>query len=312
MRLARRYLVVAAVWAGLALAAGAQAVVRATLQGGGTSFPRAVTDQLPLLLMWALATPAILWSARRFRCGPGTWKRHGLIHLAAGSLFVFLLNAANALVIELTASAADPTLVAWWQRTLTNVVTWYHLALLVYLAIVAIGHLGTPVPARAWGGVGAAAPAENARREDDSGRVAADSRSLVGAGLLSDPSAASQLSRGPNGRQYLRRIAIKADRTVRLVAVDEIDWIEADGDYVVLHAGRQCYRYRERLRQLERLLAPQHFARVHRSAIVNVTRIREIQPYFHGDAVIILRDGTRLRLSRRRRQALAGVLGQQL
>ena len=97
----------------------------------------------------------------------------------------------------------------------------------------------------------------------------------------------------------------------RITFVDAaaIDWIEAD-DYVVrLHAGAATHLLREPLRDLERRLDPRRFFRIHRSTIVNLGSVKELQPYFHGDYVVILRDGTRLRLSRTRRERLQALLG---
>jgi two-component system, LytTR family, response regulator len=105
-------------------------------------------------------------------------------------------------------------------------------------------------------------------------------------------------------RQYLDRILVKAGGRVRFVRVDEIDWIEAADNYVRLHVGRESHLLHERLGALGEKLDPARFVRIHRSTIVNVERIKEVQPWFHGDAVAILRDGTKLSVSRSHRAAL--------
>ena len=95
-------------------------------------------------------------------------------------------------------------------------------------------------------------------------------------------------------RSALDRIAVKADGRVIFIRVGEIDWIEADDDLVRIHAGKAVHAHRSTLTHLEERLPSSRFLRVHRSTLVNVDRIREIQPWFQGDWVLILNDGTRL------------------
>jgi two-component system LytT family response regulator len=102
-------------------------------------------------------------------------------------------------------------------------------------------------------------------------------------------------------RRFVRRFAVRGrDRSV-FVPAAAVDWIEAADDYVELHAGGETHLLRERLADLERRLDPQQFARIHRSTIVNIDRVRELQPLFRGDSTVVLFDGTELRLSRSRR-----------
>lgn len=90
---------------------------------------------------------------------------------------------------------------------------------------------------------------------------------------------------------------------------DEIDRIEAQDYYVEIHAGGVAHLHREPLRNLEARLDPRRFVRIHRSAIVQVDRIRRLQSLPSGDAAVVLRDGTELRVSRGRRDAIRAVLG---
>jgi two-component system LytT family response regulator len=107
---------------------------------------------------------------------------------------------------------------------------------------------------------------------------------------------------------FLARIAVKErDRTV-LVAVEDVDWIEAADYYVKVHAGGKCWFVHTTLASLEAQLAPTSFFRLHRSAIVNLSRISELRPGLRGEHVVVLRDGTRLRLPRRRRKNLQSRL----
>jgi two-component system LytT family response regulator len=104
------------------------------------------------------------------------------------------------------------------------------------------------------------------------------------------------------------RLVIKSAGRVTFVRKEDIDWIEAAGNYVRLHTGKEDHLLRESMNGLEAKLDPKRFVRVHRSTIVNVERIRELQPAFHGDYVIFLQDGTELALSRNYRDGLKNAL----
>jgi two-component system, LytTR family, response regulator len=107
-----------------------------------------------------------------------------------------------------------------------------------------------------------------------------------------------------NQKTHLTRLMIKASGRVVLLKVDEIDLIEADGNYAKLHVGRKAHVLREKMHDLEEQLDPAKFVRIHRSIIVNLDRIKEMHPHFNGDYVVVLEDGRQLRLSRTRREAL--------
>src|SRR4051812_34756910 len=94
------------------------------------------------------------------------------------------------------------------------------------------------------------------------------------------------------GRRHgAERLMVKSGGRITFVRIADIDWIEAAGNYVRLHVGKEDHLLRESLAALEKKLDAGLFVRVHRSTIVNLDRIREIQPAFHGDYVIVLRDG---------------------
>lgn len=94
------------------------------------------------------------------------------------------------------------------------------------------------------------------------------------------------------------RVVVKTAGEILFLKPDEIDWIEAEGDYVKFHAGSRGYLMRETMTQLEARLDPQQFVRIHRSAIVNLDRLQKLSPSFAGEYAVILRDGTKLKLSR--------------
>jgi two-component system, LytTR family, response regulator len=107
----------------------------------------------------------------------------------------------------------------------------------------------------------------------------------------------------------LQRISVRVDEHIRVIATDAIDWIEADGNYVRIHVGKQAYLHRETLAHLLAMLDPARFLRIHRGTLVNVERIREVHPLFKGSAEVVLHDGTRLDLSRRFRAHAWRALG---
>lgn len=105
------------------------------------------------------------------------------------------------------------------------------------------------------------------------------------------------------------RIMIKNRDTLYFVKAEEIDWVEAAGDYVALHVGAKSHLLRETMGRMEKRLGSRHFVRIHRSSIVNIDRIKEITPYFHGDYIVRLHTGKELRLSRRYWDRVEQVLG---
>lgn len=113
-------------------------------------------------------------------------------------------------------------------------------------------------------------------------------------------------------RRYLRRVLVRNGSRTVLLRTAEIDWIESAGNYVRIHVGRERHLLRETMAALEEKLDPELFFRIHRSTIVNLERVRELEPYFHGDHVLRLADGTRLTLSRTYRERLQQRLGRTL
>lgn len=111
-------------------------------------------------------------------------------------------------------------------------------------------------------------------------------------------------------QKRLTRLVVKSGGRVVFLRVDEIDWVEAADNYVRIHAGRESHLIRETLQSLEGRLNREKFLRIHRSTLVNLDRIRELQPIFHGDYLVKLNDGTELTLSRNYREKLLEPLSQ--
>ena len=112
----------------------------------------------------------------------------------------------------------------------------------------------------------------------------------------------------PRPEKFITRFLIKSAGRMVFLKVEEIDWISADDYYVKLHTGRKSHQLRESLNNLEVQLDPAMFLRIHRSTIVNINRIKEIQTHFNGNFIVLLADGTELILSRSRREHAQMIL----
>jgi two-component system LytT family response regulator len=112
--------------------------------------------------------------------------------------------------------------------------------------------------------------------------------------------------------RHLDRLAIKADGITKFVRVKDIDWIEAAGVYVTLHASGKEMLYRASLVDLEHRLDPVRFLRIHRSAIVNIESIVQLEALSHGEFEVLLKDGSHPRVSRSYRSSMENRLGQKL
>jgi two-component system LytT family response regulator len=108
------------------------------------------------------------------------------------------------------------------------------------------------------------------------------------------------------------RILIKSSGEIFFLKAEEIDWIEAEGDYMKFHVGGRAHLMRETMARLEARLDPKRFIRIHRSTIVNIDRLRKLSPSFAGEYAVILHDGTKLKLSRGYHERIATLLKQSL
>ena len=112
--------------------------------------------------------------------------------------------------------------------------------------------------------------------------------------------------------RYWDRLVVKAGGTTRFVRAAEIDWIEGAGVYATLHLGRTSFLYRAALSELADRLDPRRFVRIHRSAIVNLESVVQLEPLSHGEFEVVLKNGARPRISRTFRAQLEARLGQSL
>ena len=109
----------------------------------------------------------------------------------------------------------------------------------------------------------------------------------------------------------VERLLVKTQGRVLLIKVGDIDWVEAADNYVTLHVGKETHMMRETMNSLEGRLADDKFMRISRSTIVNVERIQELQPMFHGEYIVVLKNGAKLTLSRTYRDKLDQLMGRQ-
>ncbi len=114
------------------------------------------------------------------------------------------------------------------------------------------------------------------------------------------------------GPRYIERLVVKTSGRVFFLDIHDIDCIEAEGNYVRVHNGPKSYLLRETISGLESQLDPKEFLRIHRSAIVRIDKIKELQPWFHGEYHVILEGGKQLTLSRNYRSNLQEAVGNSL
>ncbi len=125
--------------------------------------------------------------------------------------------------------------------------------------------------------------------------------------------AGGKAPRGIDGRtrapKHVERFLVRTRGKVVVVRTQDINWIEAADYYATLHVGGETHLVRQTMADLEASLDAQRFVRVHRGAIVNIDRIREVHPLFRGDCTLVLADGTQVRLSRTRRAEFERLFG---
>lgn len=110
-----------------------------------------------------------------------------------------------------------------------------------------------------------------------------------------------------SNKKQIDRILVKSSGRVFFLRFDEIDWIESAGNYVKLHVGHESHLLRETMTEMQRKLQSGKFVRIHRTTIVNIDRIKELQPWFNGDYIVILLNGTKLTASRGYKKKLSDM-----
>jgi two-component system, LytTR family, response regulator len=113
------------------------------------------------------------------------------------------------------------------------------------------------------------------------------------------------------GRGYLQRLVVPAGHRSVFIRMEEIDWIEAERNYIRLHVRGKTHLLRENLGRIEGSLDPAKFCRIHRSTIVNIDRIQAVESLFRGEYVVVLHDGTKLTSGRAYRGNLHAIMGKE-
>ncbi len=223
---------------------------------------QALAASLCAWYLWGLFAPLVVWLGRRFQVDRANFARHFFIHLGA-SLNLAFLHVVAAVGIQdlLHAAAGQPFVLA--DKLVDNFTLFYHWDVLIYWAILAVVH------------------AYDYHRD-------LEARQTALAEL------ASRVAR-PN---VLERLLVEDDGRRVFVRSTDVDWVEAAKNYVRLHMGDRTFVLRSTLAALEQRLDARVFRRINRSALVNLDRVKELQPWFHGDAICILRSGARLTVSR--------------
>lgn len=128
--------------------------------------------------------------------------------------------------------------------------------------------------------------------------ASAVNRTLLAKLERGDRSMPDMLQRARKGVQSVLRLMVKTAGRISFVRAEDIDWVEAERDYVRIHNAGKKHLLRQRISHLEQQLPQERFLRIHRSTIVNIDRIKELQPLSFGEYSVILLDGTRLTMSR--------------
>jgi LytTr DNA-binding domain len=243
-------------------------------------------DGFAFWYLWAIAAPAVVWLGRRFQVDRANFSRHFFIHLGA-SLDIAFVQIIALVLLQRPASFAT-TLV-------DDFTLLFHWNVVIYWATLAIVH------AYDYHRMAEQRAAERAELE----RALAELRSPSPGGR------GGQGVRTPEGKggQGVRaeRLLVSEGGKSFFVRTADIEWLEAARNYVRLHIGPRVCLVRTTLSALEAQLDAERFRRVGRSALVNVDRIKEIQPWFHGDALVILQSGEQVTLSRRYRMNILSV-----
>lgn len=247
------------------------------------SWWQALESALPEWYLWGILSPLVAWLARRFQVDRANFGRHFFIHLGA-SLDIALLHVVAAVAVQNAFHAWRGEAYPFAQRLVDTFTVLYHWDVVIYWAILAVVHALDY-------------HRDSEERRAQAAELEAQLRALTG---------------GPSGTEGTRprhpdRLLVSDDGRSFFVRTGDVDWIEAARNYVLLHAGDRVHTVRTTLATLEARLDPERFRRISRSALVNLDRVREVQPWFHGDAVVILESGARLSLSRRYRANLLGT-----
>jgi DNA-binding LytR/AlgR family response regulator len=291
-------------WTALALFFAVSASLTYRSTGRPANWSLSIERSLVEWWLWAAFTPIVVWLARRVPLDRARLWRHAPIHVAAGLIIAFAKTSAE--------RAAIAWLTGFWTYWLVSTLA---LEFFVYCAIVAAAH-GLVYYQRSRERDQLEARLTDVRLQLLSMQLQPhflfNTLNTIAELVHDDPDRADYMIAGLSlraTRRYPSRVA--AWTANRFVVIDwqDVDWAEAADNYVKLHMGVRELLVRATLASIERQLDPERFARIHRSAIVQLDRIAELHPASHGDVEVVLRGGTRLMLTRTWRERVQRLLG---
>ena len=285
----KKSMAIIAVWAVLGVIYASPIYFEVRAEGMGHAAWRIFSWGILTWLAWAPLTPVMVWLARHFSLIGGAWKTSLLVHLPAFLLVSAAHSAADGFDVL---GRVGPEHI----QALIFVTAFDQYALKAF-DVHALDYLLKPFDDERF-----AHALKRAKAQIEAHEINRLSKRLVA--LLEERESERKVDR----KKYLTRLMIKDSGRVVLVKVNDVDFIEADGNYAKLHVGRKAHLLREKMNDLEGRLDPAKFVRIHRSIIVNLDRIKEMHPYFNGDHVVVLEDGRQLRMSRTRREHLEARL----
>lgn len=246
------------------------------------SWWQALATALPDWYLWGLFSLVVAWLGRRFQVDRANFGRHFFIHLGASlDLALVHLLAAVAVQDALHQLRGEPYLFA--RQLVDKFTISFHWDILTYWAILAVVH------------------ALDYHRDLEERRVHAAELEARLRALHDEALAPGEEARS---RRHAERLLVADNGRSFFVRTADVEWIEAARNYVRLHSGGRVHIVRTTLAALEARLDPGRFRRINRSTLVNLDRVREVQPWFHGDGIVILETGARVTLSRRYRRNL--------
>ena len=271
-------LIVLSVWTAFGLFFGTQNYVRDVYVGKGASLPGSLAGWLLCGYSWAILTVPVLRFVRRFSLERLGWSKSLLVHIPAAALFSLAQLGIYVIIAGFLFGNSDRGL---WEFYKFILVKEFQSSFLVYFAII----LAVTAYDRLF-------------------RASLDGQRVRPVETI-EPNPAPHLMPSQNGRfAFLRRIPVKKNGRIILIETDDIDWIESYGNYVFLHTPERRHIFRETMAAMESKLDPKRFVRIRRSAIVNIDRIRELQPTINAEFEIVLKNGSILNSTRRYRKNL--------
>lgn len=283
-------------WFAALVAVVAQGALELELEGATLDARWLLEWRVLPILIWAAASPWILDLGARLPVRGNAALRDLALHAGAAGAWVYASN----VLMRLPGVAGGASWVSLPGEALEGAVRYGPGALALYAALALVGR------AVAEHGDQAVGNDASPRPPGHDGHAPAGTGPEGGTrATLARPGATGADANGDRARE---RLALREGLHIHLVPRRELLWVEADSDHVRVHAERRSFRVRGTMRAFERELAPCGFLRIHRSALVHPRAVREIQPYFHGDYVAILHDGTELRIPRTRRGAIDTLL----